>query len=497
MNAEQKDKFCSRMAEYHFDPYGFVCDVFPWGEKGTLLEHFSGPRTWQREVLQALGRELENRCFDGHTPVLPVYIAVSSGHGIGKSALSAWIILWLMCTRTIPRGTVTANTATQLSSRTWGELGKWHKLNPCIEAFLKYKNSRAEMAIYNPDQKANWKVDAFTARKENSESFAGQHNVTSSSLYLFDEASAVAKEIYEVAKGGLTDGEPIFILLGNPTRNTGNFKNCFKPKSGWLTWKIDARTVEGANLPLFEEWVEEYGEDSDFVRIRVKGEFPKASADQLISEPVINAAMMRVTREEEYRSLPVVFGLDIAGSGDDKTVLWMRQGTMARELFAEVELNETDDIVDRVLDWARVYNPDTVFVDITGVGWGTYSVLKNYVHCRGINFAEHSADPQYFNIRSEGFHRLRDWLKHGGDIPHDDETLKEELEAIEYFQATNGKVQLLDKKLIKRELERSPDKADALMLCCVRDVTPVKIRAAHESREQRRGRRSRIYNKRR
>ena len=168
---------------------------------------------------------------------------------------------------------------------------------------------------------------------------------------------------------------------------------------------------------------------------------------------------------------------------------------MARELFAEVELNEVEDIVDRVLEQARIYNPDTVFVDTTGVGWGTFTVLKNYIRCRGINFAEHSSDPQYFNIRSEGYHRLRDWLKQGGDIPHDDEKLKEELEAIEYFLATNGKVQLIDKKLIKRLLERSPDKADALMLCCVRDVTPVNIKAIEVSREQRRGRRSRIYGK--
>ena len=495
MTPEQRKGFADAMAGYYFNPYAFVCDVFPWGVKGTPVEHFAGPKDWQKEVLLALGRELEERCFDGHTPVLPIYIAVASGHGIGKSALSAWIILWFTCTRTIPKGTVTANTATQLSSRTWGEVGKWHRMNSCLESFLKYKNSRAEMSIYNPDSKSNWKVDAFTARKENSESFAGQHNVTSSSLYLFDEASAVDKEIYEVAKGGLTDGEPIFILFGNPTRSTGDFRKCFKAKSDWLTWKVDARSVEGANMSLFNQWIEEYGEDSDFVRIRVRGEFPKASVDQLIPEPVIDAAMARVTRPAEYESLPVTFGLDISGSGDDKTVLWMKQGTIAQELFAEVELNEVDDIVDKVLSFARIHNPDTVFVDITGVGWGTFTVLKKYVRCVGINFAQKSSDPQYFNIRSEGYHRLRDWLKQGGDIPHDDEKLKEELEAIEYFQAGNGKVQLIDKKMIKRLLERSPDKADALMLCCVRDVTPVNIPAINKNRDRRRGRRSRIYGK--
>ncbi len=513
MTAAEVEQLSELMGEYYYDPYGFVCDMFPWGVKGTPLERFKGPRKWQREVLTYLGYELKRRRFNGVDAVLPVCVAVASGHGIGKSALSAWIILWLMCTRYNMRGTVTANTAKQLSTRTWGEVGKWRKLSEIVEVLTRYKNSHSEMTIYNPDHKDSWRIDAFTSKKENSESFAGQHNVSSTSLYLFDEASAIDKEIFEVAQGGLTDGEPIIILFGNPTRNTGYFRDCFKENNQvrqedgysvdgnvitvdamkWKTWQIDSRTVEGANLALAEGLIERYGEDSDYVRVRVKGIFPKASVDQLIPEPVIDAAMERITRDEEYRSLPVVFGLDIAGAGDDKTVLWMRQGTVARELFAELELNETEDIVDRVLDEARIYNPDTVFVDTTGVGWGTYTVLKNYVRCRGINFAEKSSDPQYLNIRAEGYHRLKDWLKCGGDIPHDDKELKDELEAIEYFEAGNGKRQLIDKKDIKRELERSPDKADALMLCCVRDVTPVNIKNKSENKEHRRGKRSRIY----
>ncbi len=512
LKAAEVKQLAEMMDGYYYDPYGFVCDMFPWGVEGTPLEKFKGPRKWQKDVLVYLGSELRKRRFNGADAVLPVCIAVASGHGIGKSALSAWIILWLVCTRRDQRGTVTANTAKQLSTRTWGEVGKWRKRADIIEGLTKYKNSPSEMSIYNPESKDSWCVDAFTSKKENSESFAGQHNINSTSLYLFDEASAIDKAIFETAQGGLTDGEPIIILFGNPTRNTGFFRDCFKEKNQvryeegysvdgnvitpdamrWKTWKIDARTVEGANLPLFEGWVRQYGEDSDFVRIRVKGEFPKASADQLISEPVIFAAMQRITRPEEYRSAPVVFGLDVAASGDDKFVLWMRQGIFARELFADVEL-EIDELVDKVLSYAREYRPDTVFIDTTGVGWGVFSALKNYVNCRSINFAEKSSDPQYYNIRSEGYHRLRDWLKQGGDIPHDDETLKEELEAIEYFQSQNGKVQLIDKKMIKKLLERSPDKADALMLCCVRDVTPVNTRVFNDSRERRRGKRSRIY----
>ena len=149
LSDEAKLELVEIMDDYYDDPLGFVQDMFPWGVEGTPLERFTGPRKWQAEVLRTLGEEVRKRAFDGFTSVMPVYLSISSGHGIGKSALSAWIILWVVCTRFNSKGTVMANTSKQLSARTWAEVGKWRKYSVYIEAITKYKNSAASMMLYN------------------------------------------------------------------------------------------------------------------------------------------------------------------------------------------------------------------------------------------------------------------------------------------------------------------------------------------------------------
>src|SRR5437899_147506 len=105
--------------EFYDDPLGFVLAMFPWGEVGTTLEHHPGPDVWQTEFLMRLGQHVKSRAFDGHTPVLPVRMAVSSGHGIGKSALVGMLVNWIMATRPDAQGVITANTFDQLETKTW------------------------------------------------------------------------------------------------------------------------------------------------------------------------------------------------------------------------------------------------------------------------------------------------------------------------------------------------------------------------------------------
>ena len=110
-----------RLEGFRRDPLGFVRWAFPWEEaEGPLAAH-KGPEKWQADVLDSIGEGL--RAEKG-----PVRIAVASGHGVGKSALVAWLILWALATQTSTRGVVTANTETQLKTKTWAELGKWHRL---------------------------------------------------------------------------------------------------------------------------------------------------------------------------------------------------------------------------------------------------------------------------------------------------------------------------------------------------------------------------------
>ena len=211
-------RLAKEVASCYGDPLRFVRTMYPWGEPNTSLAHATGPDVWQAEFLTRLGAAVRQRQFDSVTAVQPIRMAVSSGHGIGKSTLVAWIVNWIMSTRTNSRGTITANTFTQVQDKTWAAIRKWTPLcltGPWFEVTAERMRRR--------DHPESQFFSATSCREENSEAFAGQHERTSSSFYIFDEASAVPDSIYEVAEGGLTDGEPMIFLFGNPTRSTGMF----------------------------------------------------------------------------------------------------------------------------------------------------------------------------------------------------------------------------------------------------------------------------------
>jgi len=235
------------------DPLAFVQLAYSWGEPGELAG-FSGPDRWQREFLEDLGREVRTRGFDGVHAVAPIRMATASGHGIGKSTLVAWIVNWIMSTRPHCQGTVTANTYTQLETKTWAAIQKWGRLSITGPWFV-ITGSR----MYHRDYQETWFCSAQSCREENSEAFAGQHAVTSTSFYLFDEASAVPDRIFEVAEGGLTDGEPMIFLFGNPTRNTGKFYRCSygSEQERWKVRSIDSRQCALPNQSQIAEWLQD------------------------------------------------------------------------------------------------------------------------------------------------------------------------------------------------------------------------------------------------
>src|SRR5262252_2426735 len=212
-----EQQLADEVGVYYSDPLGFVMSMYPWGEPG-LLERQTGPDIWQVQFLEELGKEVKRRNFDGHTPVQPIRMCVASGHGVGKSALSAWIVDWIMATRPRAKGTITANTYLQLSTRSWAQISTWTKLCLCGGWF-----SITTDQMYYRNQRDGWFCSAQSCKEENSEAFAGQHAADSTSFYVFDEASAIPEKIWEVAEGGLTDGEPMQFAFGNPTRAEGKF----------------------------------------------------------------------------------------------------------------------------------------------------------------------------------------------------------------------------------------------------------------------------------
>jgi hypothetical protein len=160
-----------------------------------------------------------------------------------------------MSTRPRAKGTVTANTFTQLDTKTWAAIQTWARLLINRHWFTITGDS-----MYFRGQKDTWRVTAQSSKEENSESFAGQHAFDSTSFYIFDEASAVPDKIWEVAEGGLTDGEPFFLACGNPTRNTGRFHRITfgSERERWTRFSVDSRTSKFTNKQQIAEWIADY-----------------------------------------------------------------------------------------------------------------------------------------------------------------------------------------------------------------------------------------------
>lgn len=449
------------LAQFRRDPLNFVRFAFRWGEGD--LTGMTGPEKWQEALLKDVREGLK-------TPNEVIREAVASGHGIGKSAMVSWLILWAISTSPDTRGIVTANTATQLETKTWPELTKWYNRFIARELF-----ECKATAIYSAEaeHQKTWRIDAVPWSETNPEAFAGLHNQGKRILLLFDEASAIADIIWEVAEGAMTDGntEIIWAAFGNPTRNSGRFYECFhRDKAQWKTQQVDSRTVSFSNKQLLQEWIDTRGLDSDFVKVRVRGMFPSAGSKQLIPIDLIEEAARRNISEQEVKRQPVVLGVDVARFGDDRTVLAVRQGLWLKDITTFSGL-DTMAVAERVMQAVWKHKPDAVFIDGGAMGAGVIDRLRqlNY-QVSEVNFGGSAVDAErYANIRTEMYVKCKDWLMAGGGLP-DIPDLKAELSVVEYDFNARGKIILAPKEDIKELLGRSPDLADAVVLTFARPV---------------------------
>ena len=465
------------LVRFHYDPLGFVMYAFPWG-----MDDLKGlePDQWQIDVLQDIGESLKQKAFDGINPVLPTQIAVASGHGIGKSALVAWIILWIMATRPKCRGIITASIFAQLQTKTWAELKKWKERSTLIGDMFEMSNSKGSLGIWqnNLKLKQNWRADGQTCKEDNSEAFAGLHAMDSTPFYIFDEASAVPDKIWEVAEGGLTDGEPIWIVFGNYTRNTGRFHECFgKFRHRWITRQIDSRTCRFPNKEYIKRAIEDYGEDSDYVRTRIRGLPPRAASNQLIKSSDIFLAQRR--NPEIYGHDANVLGVDIGRGGEDPTILYPRRGNDAvSRPYKEVRTRDLMEIVREIQEMHRKEKFDAIFIDATGIGAGVYDrCLQLGLPVWEVNFGSNAPDRTYFNYRAYIYGMLNEGLKRHLAIPKNDTDLEEELVAQEFFYTQkSNQIILIPKDDLKKTLGRSPDVSDALALTYAMHIEPQKGR---------------------
>ncbi len=472
MQANPIDQLLEELASFELDPHGFVHWAFPWGEKGTALDTDPGPETWQDETLARMTAQLRA----GGDAGAVIQEAVAAGHGVGKSAFVGMLILWAIATKAHTRGVVTANTDTQLRTKTWAELGKWYSLFIAKDLFKLTATS-----IMAADEKAakTWRIDQIPWSENNTEAFAGMHNKGRRILLIFDEASAIDDRIYEVAEGALTDERTqiLWIAFGNPTRTSGRFHEIISgQRMGWTYRSVDSRTVRFSNKALIARWAEEYGEDHDFFRVRVRGVPPRTGVTNFISPEVVATARRRQLTAAEYNIHPVVISLDPARFGNDKSVITVRQGPKLHEQIKFMGL-DTVELANRVTDiWRKYPTTCAVVVEVVGLaGSGHVDVLKRVPGLGALVLEATPAgaptlgkESPYLNMRAELWGRLRDWLETAEVL--DDPELAEQMTTIEYGYTPSMKIQLESKKDMKSRGLPSPDCADSLALSFLVDT---------------------------
>lgn len=434
---------CIRFAN---DPLGFVLYMFPWGEG--ILSKWSGPDKWHREIFAEIKAYLEG------DSTLPLQIAVASGHGAAKTTFFAWMNLWFMSCRAHPQVVCTANTESQLTTKSWREVAKWHKMALNRDWF-----EWTATTFYMKGHQETWKANAIPWSENNTEAFAGTHE--DNVLVQFDEASKISDKIWEVTDGVLTTKKNIWIVYGNGTRNVGRFYDCFnKNKKYWKTWQIDSRTCQAANKEYLDRLIEQYGgEESDQALVRVRGMFPRTATRQLISTESIEKCMDFEAEAFEFQ--PKVMGVDIARFGENSSTICIRQG---RKVF-DIEVLPKQDLMmtaHHVAEAIKRERPVQVFVDGSGIGAGVVDRLRQLnFPVVDVNGGNSSLNPRFLNKRVEMWWTMKEAIENVVELPKNSR-LKEELSCIEYDYTDKGRIRLDRKTDIMDKYGFSPDLADAL-----------------------------------
>jgi hypothetical protein len=424
------------------------------------------PEKWQRAVLETIGAQLrENARLDRWKAV---QIAVASGNDVGKSALLSWLILWSLITFEDCLGVCTAGTEGQLRTRLWGELSKWHMQLPEV---LRAQFELTATAVFARSAERSWRCDARPWSERTQESWSGLHNYQKRVLVVMDECSMIPTNIWRATDGMLNDAETqiIWVVAGNPTRIDGRFPTCFPGGAFgnmWSSFRVDSREVSLTNKEAIAEKLAYYGENSNYARSHVLGQFPTASTTQLIPADWVEGAAARETFTHPADA--IVLGCDVAsGHGEDSSVIYIRAGLDGRSHLPRKFPNlDPLQFAYKIAACANELGAQGIFVDSGGVGEGTTAKLRELgLQVHAVYFGSKSDNPSGIvrtaNKRSEMWCAMAQWLK-AGAIPNDPE-LKAQLTGPEYTEAPLGILLERKQDMAARGLA-SPDIADALAL---------------------------------
>ena len=404
------------------------------------------PLKWQEELLRKIAAGKRR-------------ISVRAGHGVGKSTVCSWAIVWVMCTRFPQKCVMTAPTAGQLFDALFSELkAQVNKLPPVLRDSFDVLSDRISLKAAPESSFAS----ARTSSSERPEALAGIHS--ENVLLIVDEASAVPEPVFEAAAGSMSGHSACTILIGNPTRNSGLFyRTHHELSSDWDTMHVSCLDIPLVSKDFVEQIKATYGEGSNAFRIRVLGEFAVADNDTLIAAELVDAAMGRDVPVDVSDGM--IYGLDVARFGTDRSALCKRKGNVVMEVKSWGGLDLMQ-LVGAVVNEARTDNPVEICVDTIGLGSGVADRLREMgYNVRDVNVSESSAmNPNANKLRDELWLAVKDWLATRTVRIPNDQTLRHELVAPRYNFSSSGKIVVESKDAMKKRGMRSPDLADAVCL---------------------------------
>lgn len=503
--ADSELALAAEIHKYYDDMLGAALFLYPWGQAGTSLELMSGPSREQAQFLDDLSDEIKARAFDGIHAVQSIEMAVTSGHGSGKTELIGILAGILIATRDGMRGTVTANSGDQLRNKTWASIQKYKKLLICSHWF-----EITSEKFWRIGRKEDWCWNAVTWKEENADAFQGQHAARSSSIYIFDEDSNIPDTIHTAAEGGTVHGESMLFRFGNCTRRSGNFfQRCFGTTRESLLRKTlgptrdteqaaslrrwDTSKTEIRNDIRIQEIIDEHGEDSDYYRVRVAGLPPNASDLQFIPSDWITAAQRRLLKPQ-LQDEPIIAGVDLSWGGFDPSTIRFRCGTDARSVLkVSVPGVQTRDDAVMVMKCSEALSRTfacwggrkvtMMFFDSAGSCGNICRRLRELGHTNiiEVNFGGHAPTTKYKLMRSYMWGQVKEALPYLMLDTSPD--LQADLETPGYKLTRHTEILLEEKQAIIKRLGHSTDDGDSLALTY---AMPVKSQQAKNEHERKR-----------
>ena len=442
---------------YWFDPAGWISRYieFPNGE---------APTAYQVECLNALG---SNRRATARGP-----------HGLGKTAMSAWVLLWFVSTRHAAgadwKVITTAGSWSQLRNFFWPEVHKWVR-------YTKGNSWREGTELLQMSIKLQT-GQAFGVASNRAELIEGAH--ADELLYIYDEAKSIFPETFDASEGAFSGAGPgtgrnaFAWAVSTPGGPTGRFADIHHRKPGFDDWWVKHVTLAEAMASgrISETWVEQrkkqWGEKSPIYMNRVLGEFAVEDSESVIPLAWVEEAIDRwremAGRYDRFTNV----GVDVARFGADRTALALRYGNAISEIryYTRDETTATTGHVRGILDANRGGH---AVVDVVGIGAGVVDQLREAGYAvsafsagSGSVFCDRSGELGFANRRSAAWWNLREMLdpSFGANValPPDDDLIGD-LTAPTYRVTSNGRIAVESKDEIRKRLGRSTDAADCVV----------------------------------